>query len=67
MTTYPGQITVTRENNYHIRLGVVYDDAGGIKYAGARKIVFRPKMWHIHYGHMLLLVIYNRLTGWYMW
>lgn len=43
MTTYPGQITVTRENNYHIRLGVVYDDAGGIKYAGARKIVFRPE------------------------
>ncbi len=43
LSTYPGQINITRENDYHMRLGVVFDDASGIKYAGARKVIFRPE------------------------
>lgn len=40
LSTFPGQTNFTYLKNYKMTMGVVYNDAGGVKYAGYRQIMY---------------------------
>lgn len=40
LSAFPGQTNFTYYRNYKMTMGVVYGDAGGIKYAGARQVMY---------------------------
>lgn len=40
LSTFPGQTNFTYDESYKMTMGVYYEDANGIKYAGARRVLY---------------------------